>query len=292
MFYKQNIYGFWHGFFFLNQLDADFVLCTFGAINLFIMKEIRLKQVCGTTLLSGLLLLSACHSSYELVGTEGKRVQINSGYDANPDADAVAILAPYKAEVDSIMTPVIGKSEMAMAPGRPESLLSNLVADVLRQYANSLPGQMVEVAMTNVGGLRSDLPAGDITYGNVYEVLPFQNTLCIVTLTGKDVKQLFSEIARVGGEGISNAQLVITKEGKLVSATVGGKEIKDDTLYKVATLDYLAEGNDGMTAFLNAKDKECPEGATIRQIFLDYVAAQTKKGKALTSKLDGRITIQ
>lgn len=256
------------------------------------MKEMRLKQVCGMALLSGLLLFSACHSSYELTGTKGTRIEINSRYDVNPDVDAVAILAPYKAKVDSIMTPVIGKSEMAMAAGRPESLLSNLVADVLRGYANSLPGQTVEVAMTNVGGLRSDLPEGDVTYGNVYEILPFQNSLCILTLTGKDLKLLFSQIALVGGEGISNVKLVISKDRKLVSASVGGKEIKDDALYKVATLDYLAEGNDGMTAFLNAKDKVCPEGATIRQIFLDYVAAQTKKGKALTSKLDGRITIQ
>lgn len=256
------------------------------------MKEIRLKQVCGMALLSGLLLFSACHSSYELVGTEGTRIEINSRYDVNPDPAAAAILAPYKAKVDSIMSPVIGRSDIAMAAGRPESLLSNLVADVLREYADALPGQSVEIAMTNVGGLRSDLPQGEITYGNVYEVLPFQNALCIVTLTGKDVKQLFSEIALVGGEGISNAQLIISKDKKLVSATVGGKEIKDDALYKVATLDYLAEGNDGMTAFMNAKDKVCPEGATIRQIFLDYVAAQTKKGKALTSKLDGRITVQ
>lgn len=256
------------------------------------MKEIRLKQVCRAALLSGLLLFSACHSAYELVDTEGSRIEISSKYDVNPDAAAAAILAPYKAKVDSIMTPVIGKSDLAMASGRPESLLSNLVADVLREYANSIPGQTVEIALTNVGGLRSDLPAGNITYGNVYEVLPFQNSLCIVTLTGKDVKQLFSEIATVGGEGVSNIKLVITKDRKLVSAAVGGKEVKDDALYKVATLDYLAEGNDGMTAFLNAKDKVFFEEATIRQIFLDYVAAQTKKGKALTSKLDGRITVQ
>lgn len=256
------------------------------------MKEIRLKQVCGVTLLLVTLLLSACHSSYNLTSIEGTRIGIDAQYDAAPDAAAMAILTSYKVRVDSIMTPVIGKSDMIMTPGRPESLLSNLVADVLREYANMIPGQKVDFAIVNVGGLRNDLPKGDITYGNIYEILPFENSLCILTLTGKDVKQLFGEITKAWGEGVSNSRLVISKEKRLISATVGGEEIKDDTIYKVATVDYLSEGNDGMLAFLNATEKICPEGATLRQVFLDYVNGQTKKGKIITSKLDGRISVQ
>ena len=59
-------------------------------------------------------------------------VAIDSTWDVNPDAEAVALLAPYKAKVDSIMYRVVGTAEMSMDKGAPESLLSNLVADIIQ----------------------------------------------------------------------------------------------------------------------------------------------------------------
>ena len=73
---------------------------------------------------------------------------------------------------------------------------------------------------------------------------------------------------------------------------VGEKPLKDDQLYTVATIDYLADGNGRMDAFLQAEKRVCPEDATLRGLFLDYVRKQTAEGKAITSKLDGRITIK
>ena len=60
----------------------------------------------------------------------------------------------------------------------------------------------------------------------------------------------------------------------------------------VATIDYLADGNGRMDAFLQAEKRECPEDATLRGLFLDYVRKQTAEGKIITSKLDGRITVK
>ena len=78
-------------------------------------------------------------------------------------------------------------------------------------------------------------------------------------------RQVFDGFVRadtkLGGEGLSGARLVITKDGKLKDAKINGQEIEPDKLYTVATLDYLAEGNDGMTAFLEATERVCPEKA-------------------------------
>ncbi len=82
-----------------------------------------------------------------------------------------------------------------------------------------------------------------------------------------------------------------TKDGKLLKATVQEKEIEDNKDYTVATIDYLADGNDGLTPFINADKRECPDGLTLRGLFLDYVRQQTAAGKKITSKLDGRITV-
>lgn len=245
-------------------------------------------------LLSGAFMLTACHSSYTLTNIQGSKMELTNTFEVNQDAKAVQILAPFKAKVDSIMTPVIGVSALDMTSRRPESLLSNLVADVLREYANSLPGQKADISVTNMGGLRSNLPKGNITFGTIYEILPFENSLCIVTLKGSDVKMLLKQMAKVGGEGVSNAKLLLSKPygGELLEATVGGKPIDEDAIYSVATLDYLSEGNDGLVAFKNAQSRFCPEGATIRKIFLEYVKAKNAKGEEVTSALDGRIEVK
>ena len=59
-----------------------------------------------------------------------------------------------------------------------------------------------------------------------------------------------------------------------------------------ATIDYLADGNDGMTALIRAEKRECPQGATLRSLFMDYVERQTAAGKKITSRMEGRITVE
>lgn len=246
----------------------------------------------SATMLAAVLLFSGCKSAYRLVAVEGSKTEISSKWDRNPNEEAISVLTPYKAQIDSIMTPVIGKSAMDMKADRPESLLSNLVADVLRQAASNYIGKPADMAVTNMGGLRSSLSKGNITFSDVYQILPFENSLCIVTLKGSDLQSLMENIALARGEGISNARLEITKDGKLLSASVDGKSIDPDKTYEVATLDYLAEGNDKMVAFLKGQKKICPEGATMRDIFLEYVKQQTAAGKEITSSIEGRIVVK
>lgn len=258
------------------------------------MKQNNIKYVFPVAALAGFLMFSGCRSGYSLASIEGGRIEVGPALDQHPDSAAMAVLAPYKKTVDSIMSPVLGHSARFMDRFRPESELSNLVADILRLSASDYIGGSADVAVTNMGGLRTSLPEGDITYGNIYEITPFENTLCLVTMDGKLLRQLFENIASVHGEGLSGARLVITKDGKLVKATVGGKAIDDNRRYTVATLDYLAEGNDRMVAFAKVADadKLIPEGATVRKLFMNYVSQQEKEGKKVDSKIEGRITIE
>lgn len=179
-----------------------------------------------------------------------------------------------------------------MDKGAPESLLSNLVADVLRNAAAQVLGKPADMGLINMGGLRNVLTEGSITTENIYEILPFENSLCVLTMKGVYLKELFNNIAVRHGEGISGVQLLITKDGKLLQGTVGGRPIEDDQLYTIATIDYLADGNDGMTALPQAEKRECPDGATLRGLFMDYVERQTAAGKKITSRLEGRVTVK
>ena len=238
--------------------------------------------------LTGALLFTSCRTArettaqYEVTKVEGSMITIDSVWDTHPNAKAAEILKPYKEKVDAMMYEVIGTSAMKMEKGAPESLLSDLVAGVLQQAAVQVLGKPADMGLVNM----------DITVGDVFEILPFENSLCVLTMKGTDLRRLFEAIASLHGEGVSGIRLEITKDGKLLNAFVGGKPLKDDQLYTVATIDYLADGNGRMDAFLQAEKRVCPEDATLRGLFLDYVRKQTAEGKAITSKLDGRITIK
>ncbi len=244
-------------------------------------------------LLSGLLLLSSCNRAhYQLERVEGRLISVDSKWDEEPDARYISLLLPYQTAVDSVMNRVIGVSTQTMTGSRPESLLSNLVADVLRDAATSVLGRPADMGMVNMGGLRNILTEGTITCGNIYEILPFENSLCVLTLKGSDLRALFGQIARVGGEGVSGVKLTISADRRLLSATVNNRPVDDDALYTLATIDYLADGNDGMLACLQAQKRECPPEATLRGLFMTYVERQTQAGKKITSRMEGRITVE
>ena len=255
------------------------------------MKKCYLKIVSGTAL-AVMFLFASCHSAYEVTKAEGRMQPIDSTYDVAPDAEAIALLAPYKAKIDSMMYRVVGTAEMSMDKGAPESLLSNLVAGVLQQAAVCVLGKPADMGLVNMGGLRNILPKGDITVGEIFEILPFENSLCVLTMKGTDMKRLFKAIASLHGEGVSGIRMEISKEGELLNVTIGGQPVKDDQSYTVATIDYLADGNGRMDALLQAEKRVCPENATLRGLFLEYVRKQTAEGKLITSRLDGRISIK
>jgi 2',3'-cyclic-nucleotide 2'-phosphodiesterase (5'-nucleotidase family) len=228
---------------------------------------------------------------YKISRIEARRIEITSVFDKNPDEKALRILKPYKVNIDTMMNHVIGISDSSMTSSRPESLLTNWVADMLMNESERYVGFKPDLAVINVGGLRAAMPKGNITKENIYEIAPFENALCVVVLTDYELTQLFHQIAHLGGEGISGAHLLIDKNGELLAALVGTDDIDPDRRYKIATVDYLAEGNDGMSAFALSNEHVKP-AITLRQMLLNYVDKFTKQGEHINSKLDGRIRIK
>ena len=149
-----------------------------------------------------------------------------------------------------------------------------------------------------MGGIRADLTKGDVTYEDVLSVAPFENKICFVTLTGEQLMQLFRQIAYRGGEGVSKGvELVITSEeigGKLVSARLHGKEIDPQASYRVCTINYLLEGNDGMPAFTEGTNKVAPTEArnNTRYLIMNYFKDKYSRGEIVDAKVEGRIKVK
>lgn len=212
--------------------------------------------------------------------------------DRSDGAEEVrAIIERTRPYVDSIKKPVVGKAATTLKAYLPESPLMNFAADALMAMAQRYSGEKVDIALTNIGGLRSDLNAGTITFGDVYNVFNFDNRLTLLTLNGEQLMLLCNEIAAAGGQAISGMKMIITKERKLVDATVGGKAIEPQATYRIATLDYLAQGNDNLTTLALGSDVDMTKHL-LRDLMVEYIKELAGRGEKVDAECDGRITIK
>ena len=229
------------------------------------------------TLILAVMLLSACGSTGYV--TTRSRILIDSRYDAHPDSAAEAFMVPYKAHVDSMMNPIVGYAASA---------------DIL-VWGSKKFNESPDFAVYNIGGIRAALSKGPVTIGDVLDMAPFENKICFLTLTGDKVLELFQQMTGQGGQGVSHSvRLVMNKSGKLLSATINGKDVDPKASYRIATLDYVAQGNDKMDAFKAKTDVIQPtaEENNVRYIIMDYFRSFMKENKAVDSKVEGRITVR
>ncbi|ARA94369.1 hypothetical protein AWN76_015235 [Rhodothermaceae bacterium RA] len=206
-----------------------------------------------------------------------------------PDAALERLIQPYRDHLEATTAEVIGTAAVALTKSEPESLLGNLAADALLAAAQTATGTPADLAVTNNGGLRVSLPAGPITLGQIYELMPFENTVVVLTLTGAEVDSLARQIARLGGEPIAGWSFRITPDEQAADVRVDGRPLDPNRTYRVATIDYLADGGGGMPALWSPQARQ-----NTRLLFRDaiaaYIRAQTAAGEALAPRLEGRIT--
>lgn len=217
------------------------------------------------------------------------KIPIDSKTEAIADKSYSEHLQPLKQQLGIKMNVVIGVAAETMKGHAPESLLSNFSADVYRQAGTDYLGRPVDISIVNLGGLRTEIPAGNITVGKIFELMPFENELVILWLKGDKLLDLIQYFASVCGEGISGIRMEINN-GKAVNVTVNGKPIVAEMLYSIATSDYLAGGNDKMFQ-LAQYEKRQNTGIKLRDILMTYIKNETIKGNKIVAKLDGRTII-
>ncbi|HXK74999.1 MAG TPA: 5'-nucleotidase [Bacteroidaceae bacterium] len=255
------------------------------------MKTMRMSTVVMALVLGVSMTFTSCETkkSYKVVHIVGNSVAMDASQEVNPDSATIKILEPYKDKIHQTMTTEIGVAAKNLTSGQPESTLGNLVARMLREAAVAHLGKPADMALVNVGGLRADMAKGKIMNGTIFEILPFDNSLSIVYLHGDKLKDLMQNIATAGGEGVSNCTIRFNANHDLISAKVGGKSIDPNKVYTVSTIDYLVEGNDGMTALTKADSVAAFPYDTLRDLMMQYIVKQTKAGKLIDARIDGRI---
>jgi 5'-nucleotidase/UDP-sugar diphosphatase len=202
------------------------------------------------------------------------------------DREVAETIDTVVARVEQGFNDRIGVAEQPITRiGEAESALGNLVCDAMMW---KLKG---DIAITNKGGVRTDLPAGNLTPQDVFNVLPFDNTLGSVEVTGAFVKEMIEDKVAYGGSGLYVAGMRVRVDrsrergDRVISLEIGGKPYDPDGRYRLVTTDYLLEGNSGMEKLAALRSQAAVEsGVFMREAIIEYI----KSHSPLHPKLDGR----
>jgi len=217
-----------------------------------------------------------------------------------PDNDIIEMLKPYIEKAGTSLKAVIGEASDTFVFGNrltryQETAIGNMITDANVWYLQNVSKQQVDFAFHNGGNIRAELKKGPITQEDILTVLPFENYLYVVSMTGSQVIRLFDFIATIpqGNGGFpqisGDVRFTIDKtsdKGVIKDLTIGGKPVDTNRIYRICTNDYILNGGDGYTPMLAATDK------LNTSILLSYVVTEyIKANKTINPVTDGRMTI-
>jgi 2',3'-cyclic-nucleotide 2'-phosphodiesterase/3'-nucleotidase len=211
-------------------------------------------------------------------------VGINADVEADPGL--VKMLAPRAATVRAAAERVVGQLKAPLSRGKPESTMGNFVTDAMRHAMERATGKIPDLCFTNMGGLRRDLPAGQITAGMVTELMPFDNSVVVFVLDGKSLWALMERLAQ-RGDALSGATY-IRQGDRLHEVKVGGNAWAEGTRYRVCTNDYVFDG--GGNYPLKGAEQVNTTGVLLRDAIMEQFEEAQKSKKDIAARLEGRAT--
>ena len=222
--------------------------------------------------------LLAC-SSVTNIHTSAERVEVNSAYDHENKIDS--IVQPYKEDLEKEMLEVIARSDHDFTKGRPNGVLNNWATDaLLDNQLRTSKGQRQVMSLLNVGGLRNPISKGDVTVGDIFKLMPFDNTVVWVEMPIEVLPEIEAYLKERGGEPVG---MVKIENGKIRFLN----PISESKTFWIITSDYLMNGGDNMT-FFEKKISFENDGVLLRDIFLEEVKMQ----KVLRYNDEERITFE
>ena len=208
--------------------------------------------------------------------------------DISDDPSMETLVLPFRSRMAAEVQEVIGETTGVLSKASPEGTLGNLAADAMLWAANRAFDGDVQMALTNNGGLRVPIGAGPVTVGQMFELMPFENMLSVVRLSGSQVQTLCDQVARMRGEPIAGFRFRIESgpEGLVAEdILVDGEPLDPGKEYLLVTNDYLANGGGSITPLHEPMARE-DLPILLRDAFIEYF----RHVGVVNPSIEGRIT--
>jgi len=248
-----------------------------------------------------LLVLSLC--CFQTTAQESKpkysvhyqSILLDSTYAQPTDLTMDTYIETLRSKMGEKLNVVIGTATTDLHRFKPQSPLSNFLADNLLLFGNSylktnkIEGS-IDLSLLNFGGIRGSILAGNITVETLYQIAPFENSVVIIELKGIELKKMFKKFTEKDQAALSNAQ-TIYQNGRMLSYSVNGEPIKDEKIYKMVTIDFLQYGGDGYLENI-IFENVIYTGVPIRDVYIQQIESLTKQGKKVEAQIDNRVIIK
>ena len=235
----------------------------------------------------------ACNPSLTVSRSENQQYRIS---DTQGEETAIhSFIKPYHDSLESQLGKVIVYSDIALITGSgkkdmpPEqTAMGNFMVDacmfIAKQRARELSKPAPDISIFTWGSIRKSLPAGNITLNNIFELMPFENEMVVLKLTGSETKQLLNQLAKrydpIGGALITKAEVN--------QLFINGNALDENKIYYVLASDYLSFGGDNLTVLKNASERYfC--GVKVRDAIIQYLESLQAKGETLKPDYEQRI---
>jgi len=244
-----------------------------------------------TLLITWLLIVISCKTQIVQKSFETSNISVSNDKFLL-DSSIVQLYLPYKEALEEDMNRVISVSEFEMKKDKPESLLTNFLGDLLltegtKEAKRKKMDIVPSVSYFNYGGIRTFLPKGEITVGKVFELMPFENEMVFLKLTGAQLREFLNYVAAQGGDSLGGARFTISNN-KAKSVEIGGEKLNLKKEYWLVTNDYVANGGDDLSV-LKESSEIIKSGTKIRDAIISYLEDKQKKNETILMQLDGRI---
>lgn len=240
-----------------------------------------MKKFISAAIILGLL--AGCHP-----GLRPTNLQY-SGYNIQriaPDSGMSAMLRPFASEVARQMRDTVGLLPLTIRKELPDGALGNFLADSYLAMARQRFDPNVQMAFLNNGGIRiNQIQAGPVLRGTIYEVMPFDNEMVILSVTGVQLKGYLDFIAAEGGGGIAGVTMTISDK-KASNVIVAGKPLEPAAVYVMANSDYtvFSGGYAGLKSLPVRRT-----GYLLRDATIDYCLDFRRKGVPVAVDTQKRI---
>jgi 2',3'-cyclic-nucleotide 2'-phosphodiesterase (5'-nucleotidase family) len=210
-------------------------------------------------------------SGYDLPGRDSGLLLLTSD-EFLYNKEIHASIKQKQSEVEKGYDEIIGNTEFAITrSGSGDSPMSNLICDAMVEATNA------DFSMTNYGGIRAEIKTGPITPRNIFKVLPFGNSIVVMQMKGKLLKQIVEQKLASSNRGMAVGGGIIKYDKSnpaeiINSFIINGQPLNPDKIYRIATTDYLAEGNSGFGLLAEIEDKNIAyTGIILRNAVTEYI---------------------
>ncbi|MBM3922663.1 MAG: hypothetical protein FJ340_05590 [Sphingomonadales bacterium] len=207
--------------------------------------------------------------------------------DLSIDSSLYRIVRPYGDSVEKSMNTIIGTVRQTLEKEQPEGTLGNFMADAYLTMGAQQFDKPIDAAFVNFGGIRlQQLPAGPLTIGKIFELMPFDNVLVLQQLSGTQLQSFLDLVAARGGWPVSGIRFSIRNK-KAVDIFIRDRPLQPVAQYWILNSDFVASGGDNAEML-----KSLPQlstGYLARKALIDYVALQTRQQGFVGAQLEKRV---